>query len=259
MKRALGLIFLLALPCMANYDKDLDLPISPWDPPAPVTTLGKSPPKTPLEAPAPIIAHDPPPPPELPPSIYGKDLESKSASVLYIIDISGSMGLDAGPFPDLDGVFKPGNRLDHAKVELIRSVTSLPKNFEFNVESYDCVMSLWAQELVKATPENKESAKIWINALQPGGATGTGPAGEFGLLMFPKNKLVVLLTDGDPNCGAGDEFNPVACRQAHLSRIRVANVQNARIDVFGVWATGDFRRFCMELAGQNNGSYMDVF
>lgn len=234
------------------YDPDADLPVE-----APV--LGSKKPDTP---PLPPVAPPVEPPP---PTIYGKDLKSESGTVIYVIDISGSMGWDMGQYTGVDGQIATGCRLDRAKAELSRSVMSLPKSFKFNLESYDCSTYVCFSDssdgympLVRADDSNKATACAWILALKPQGATGTGPA-VVNALFRRENKLIVLLTDGAPNCGAGSgDGNDPACLEAHLSQIHWGNEQRATINVFGIGATGDFKQFCLNVASQNGGSYTDV-
>jgi len=226
-----------------KYDLEMDLPVE-----KPV--FGK-----------PAKAPDPPKPtnpiPEIPPTIYGKDLKSESGTIFYVIDISGSMGWEIGQYVTLDGKVASGHRLDRAKVELIRSILTLPKSFKFTLLAYDCSVYVWNAKLVPAIDQNKKSAIEWINELKPQGATGTGPA-TVQALQIKENKLLILLTDGAPNCGAGNGQGDWSCMEAHLSQIHWANTQHARIDVFGISATSVFKQFCLDVASQNGGSYTDV-
>jgi len=192
-----------------------------------------------------------------PPTIYGHDLKSKNNTIFYVIDISGSMGWDYGQYTTPDGQTASGCRLDRAKAELTKSVMSLPANFKFNMLSYDCDVYQWMPNMVPADDADKQAAFGWINQLQPQGATGTGPATSAGL-ADKNNMLVVLLTDGAPNCGAGDESGDQGCMDAHRAMIRQNNTQNAVINVFAIGATGDFEGFCQGVASDNGGSCTDV-
>lgn len=104
--------------------------------------------------------------------------------------------------------------------------------------------------MVEATPANKQDGLGWVMGLQPTGATGTGPA-TAAALGDKSNKLVVLLTDGAPNCGANSD-------SGHRSMIRSANTQRAKVNVFGIAAYGSYRAFCQGVASDNGGSYFDV-
>ncbi|MEZ0228501.1 MAG: hypothetical protein ACAI25_07730 [Planctomycetota bacterium] len=225
-------------------DKDQDLPVE-----APVLKVPPAPPKPP---------EGPTTPPEgPPPTIYGKDLKTESGTIIYVLDISSSMYYDSQIVTLPDGKITTTHRLGRAKQQLSLSIASLPKSFKFNVLAYSCYTYFWEKELVQADDANKARATKWVNALVANGGTGTGPAVVWALLVRA-NKLIVLLTDGAPNCGAGDEKEDEATRSAHLSQIRWANEQNARIDVFGISATDVFKQFCVNCAAQNGGSYTDV-
>ena len=231
-----------------SVEYDIDLPLAQ---PTLVTPKATNPPPPP-----------PPPPPTQPPgnpppTIYGKPLQSENGTIFYVIDVSGSMGWDMGQYTAPDGSTQTGDRLDRAKAALSVSVMSLPSNFTFNMLSYDCGTYPWMGGFVPANDSNKAAAQQWIGQLQPMGATGTGPA-MVQALAIPNNKLVVLLTDGAPNCGAGDESGDDSCIQAHLQMIDSANSQHAVINVFGISATDVFRTFCMNVAANNGGSYTDV-
>lgn len=228
-----------------TVEKDIDLPVEQ--------------PAVSTEKPKPPAPPDPPPPSttDQPPSIYGKDLQSENGTIFYVIDISGSMAWDHQPFAKPDGSTGNGCRLDRAKVELTKSVLSLPKTFKFNMLAFDCSVYFWQQSLVAADDANKNSAIGWINGLRPQGATGTGPA-VVQALATGGSKLVVLLTDGGPNCGAGDGHGGHTCRQAHRTMIAAANSGHAVINVFGISASGDMKTFCMEVASDAGGSYIDV-
>lgn len=226
-------------------EKDIDLPVdkpvlvAPPKPPTP-----PDPPKDPVDT-------------DKPPTIYGKDLISETSTIFYVLDISGSMGWDEGQYTTPDGKTKTGNRLDRAKAELVKSIMSLPKNFKFDMLAFDCGIFVWKGSMVPADDANKNSGIGWAMSLQPQGATGTGPAGAAGL-SNRSNKLVVLLTDGAPNCGAGSGWGDSSDIAAHRTMIKQNNSQKAVINVFGIGATGEFKQFCMNVAADSGGAYTDV-
>ncbi|HZU98798.1 MAG TPA: hypothetical protein VFF73_18980 [Planctomycetota bacterium] len=232
-----------------KVEYDIDLPLS-----APTIAAPKS------SQPPPPPPPPPPPtqPPGNPPTFYGHPLQSENSTVFFVIDISGSMGWDMGQYTAPDGSTQTGDRLDRAKAELTKCVTALPSNFKFNMMSYDCGQYPWQGGLVPANQSNIQAANGWIAQLQPQGATGTGPAVAAALGADRTNMLLVLLTDGGPNCGAGDGYNDPATYDAHRQMIDQANTQKAVINVFGICATGDMKAFCQGVASDNNGQYVDV-
>lgn len=225
-------------------DPTLDLPI---DKPALATPPGPPPSPPPTN----------PTPNNPPPTIYGHDITSQNNTIFYVIDTSGSMSWDDEAYTTPDGKSAYGCRLDRAKSELIKSVMSLPANFKFNMLNYGCDISVWQSGMVPADDPHKQQAVAWTMALQADDATGTGPAVSTAL-GDKDNKLVVLLTDGAPNCGAGDGWGDPPCMEAHRQMIDSNNTQKAIINVFGIGATGDFKQFCMNVASDNGGTYTDV-
>ncbi|MCO5168515.1 MAG: hypothetical protein M9894_19420 [Planctomycetes bacterium] len=219
---------------------DLDLPIEGpvYPPPA----------ATPTPTPTPDDRDDPRDEP--PPVIFGEEIVSENDTIFYVLDISGSMSIGREPYTTLEGTTSTGNRIERAKTELLRSILGLSRNFSFNIIAYDCGTRLWSQEMKRATDGNKASASAWVGALTPTGATGTGPACALAL-GDKRNMAVVLLTDGAPNCGASGI-------EGHRSMIRDANTQRATITVFGIAASGSYRQFCVNVAGDSGGSYYDI-
>jgi hypothetical protein len=218
---------------------DLDLPIEPAKLAVPIT-----PPAPPEEPPG----EDPRDTP--PPTIYGEEIDTENDTIFYVLDISCSMGWDTQSYTTVDGQNRRGPRIDRAKAELARSIMGLSDNFKFNIVAYDCGTRRWKGSMQDATDPNKSAAISWTMALQPTGATGTGPACALAL-GDKDNMTIVLLTDGAPNCGASG-------LSGHRSMISSANTQGATVNVFGIAASGSYRAFCQGVAGDSGGSYYDV-
>ena len=224
-------------------------------------TTGSTPAPTDLDLPLgkPVLSTPPPTPDdgdeddprdEPPPVIYGEEIESENDTIFYVLDISGSMDWDRQSYTDLDGSRQTGTRMERAKVELMRSITGLSRNFKFNIIAFDCGTRRWQSEMKEADDGNKAAAIGWVRGLRPTGATGTGPAGALAL-QDKNNMSVVILTDGAPNCGASGF-------EGHRRMINVANSQRATINVFGIAASGSYRSFCQNVASDGGGSYFDV-
>ncbi|MCW8140010.1 MAG: VWA domain-containing protein [Planctomycetota bacterium] len=230
---------------------DLDLPLE-----KPVCIAPTPTPTPPGPPPTPDDGDRDDPRDEPPPVIYGEEITSENDTIVYVLDRSGSMDWDDASFTDLDGNRRTGNRMERAKVELSRSIQGLSRNFRFNVIAFDCATHQWQRRLQEANDTNKAAALAWVRRLSPGGATGTGPAVALALYSDRDNKSVVLLTDGEPNCGLddGNDFS----LEAHRRVIRNENTQRAVINVFGIAARGQWRRFCQNVAADSGGSYFDV-
>jgi len=208
---------------------------------------------------APLDPPDVPPvdvPPVEPPVFYNVEIPN-CTSLFYVIDKSGSMWNDTLPTVDLDGTVRNMNKMDRAKREVKRSVQGLDDRVQFNISDYNCGVRAWRPHLEYATPDNKRDACRWVDSISPDGGTGTGPAVSYALLQEPENYNVVLLTDGDPNCGV-DTTGPDPKWVRHQRMINLANRQRARIYVFGISASGDYRIFCQGVAADSNGTYTDV-
>jgi hypothetical protein len=224
-------------PPIKNHGTEIDLPIGTPDP------AGELPPDPPVE-------DDPPPAEDDPPKLYDEDIPTKTQSIWYVIDISGSMGWDSQSYTGLDGQTRTGDRLDRAKVELVKSIQGLSRDFEFNIIAYDCDLRRWSPSKQRAEPGPKAQAIAWTMNLQPLGATGTGPA-TAAALGDKNNFTVVLLSDGAPNCGASST-------NGHLRMIQGANTQGAAIHTFGIACYGEFERFMRDVATTSGGRYHPV-
>ena len=68
--------------------------------------------------------------------IYDEEIPTSPESVIFVVDISGSMNGDARAYTALDGSTAYGSRLDRAKTELVKAVSALACGFEFNVFAF---------------------------------------------------------------------------------------------------------------------------
>jgi hypothetical protein len=209
---------------------DLDLPIVPehYDPKSP------APGPVPPSAAAGDVAD---PRDEPVPVFFGEEIETPSDSLVYVIDFSCSM-------------YNEG-RDQKAKAEFARSVGGLPPSLRFNVVVYSCELLVWSPSLRPASDENKQAAIDFVTGRHPMSGTATGPAVGLALRQDTANKAVVLLTDGEPNCGA--EGIP-----GHRAMIAHHNAQGATIHVFGISAGEPWRSFCLQVAADSGGNYVDV-
>jgi hypothetical protein len=241
---------------------------------APALAQSSSPPTAPTGAPAPAPAGSPldlplspsehvpvgPPTPEPPtptpkeePTLYGIPLGQVDA-IVYVIDVSCSMRGDVQAYVDpVSGQRTEGTRLDRAKAELNKSLRTLPERILFNIVSFHSSVDRWAiRKVHRATGANKASATAWVEALRAQGATATGPGVVEGLACcIDEETLVVLITDGAPTAWSPDPDD-------HRELIRRTNARRNQIDVIGIAASGDYRAFCMGVAGDNRGRYSDV-
>lgn len=216
---------------------------------------------TPAEYVNPNVDDDDPPSDDDPPTFYDEEIPATS-SVTYVIDISGSMGWGSTTYTTPDGQVRSGTPLDRAKAELIRSINSLSEDFDFNCFAYDCsIRQMWGAPR-EATDDNKASARAWVSALQDMGATGTGPATVAALGQ--EEESVVLLTDGDPNCGCesggggwgwGGYGDYIQC---HKNMILSNNPNGCTVSTFGIGDYGEFAQFLRDIASATGGIYVHI-
>jgi Mg-chelatase subunit ChlD len=191
-----------------------------------------------------------PPVEEPDPTLYGEDLPAESDSIIYVLDVSGSMNWGESSYTDLDGQPTVGTKLDRARTEVARSVQALTDDFEFNIFVYDCGTRYFRPDTVRADPAGKMAGMAWVQSITSGGATGTGPATALAL-NDKENMTVALLSDGSPNCGASG-FG------GHRSMISGANSQGATIHTFGIAASGQFAGFLQDVASDAGGRYIHI-
>ncbi len=92
---------------------------------------------------------------------YG--IETRSTHIVFILDRSGSMQM-----PDAKG---QGSKIDVAKSELVKAITSLPDNATFNIIFYNSTWDVWKKKMTVATPSNRRKAVAWVKGIKEVGAT----------------------------------------------------------------------------------------
>lgn len=182
-----------------------------------------------------------------PPIFFGEEIKMESDTLVYVVDRSGSM--QAWSMRNRE------NRLLLAKQETNGSIEHLAQSIKFNIIFFDCSLRTWQPEPVPATYENKQAAMAWVNGQELGGGTGTAPAIVAALLFKPG--VIILLTDGGPNCPVQSSGGQPAWNEEHLRIIRTENTEGAPIHVFGIDAYWIFRDFCRAVASQSGGNYYE--
>lgn len=258
MKR-FGFLVLLLLAAALAQDASMDLPVRhPKDPvpPAPTATT-PVPPVPPVPPPPPAPVDDPRDEP--PPVFFGEEIEAEHCSIVFVLDASGSMLSWARPpvswwtWETPRGTYHtiPGEyRWDRAVRELERCLSGLAPPWRFGVVAYpNCSVSVWPGSMAPATPDQTAAAVEWTRAVRVEGATGTAGAVVTAFRLDPE-AVIVLLTDGAPNCGWPDYW--------HRQVIRSENRHGQTVNVFGISAEGQYRAFCQGVAADNGGMYVDV-
>ena len=210
-------------------------------------------------------------------------VSTPSRSILFVIDVSGSMEQEIthkelfaeGDYPSL-------RRIDIIKTELIRTIEGLESYVNFNVLSFATDIEPWKKGLVKANPLNKSSATTWIQRLEAIGGQSKqelarvglvgaanlegGKTNSFGALMAALGvdekkgvekgyevhvDTLFFLSDGYPSHGKFIETDDV------LREVRKAN--SLRGVVIHTIALGEFEKdFMRRLAHENGGTFVDL-
>ncbi|KAM9324458.1 inter-alpha-trypsin inhibitor heavy chain H3-like [Gastrophryne carolinensis] len=120
-------------------------------------------------------------------------LPNVKKNVIYVIDRSGSMW---------------GKRLEQTKESLIAILKDTPEHDHFNFILFDSDLQLWRDSLVKATSENVEEAKKFVQQIYVRGSTNINDPLLKAVEILSKShipensvSLIILLTDGEANTG----------------------------------------------------------
>jgi len=210
-------------------------------------------------------------------------IETPSRSVLFIIDVSGSMEnhvveterFEGGDYPSMA-------RIDIVKTELQRTIESLESYVKLNILSFATDVKPWKKKLVPCNVLNRRSAMDWVGKLEAiggsskedlavAGLTGAanleaGKTNTYGALMQALGvagrgsrddqyevevDTIFFLSDGRPTVGELIDPDDI------LAEVRTAN--ELRKVVIHTIAIGQFQRgFMKELATENGGVFVDL-
>ena len=211
-------------------------------------------------------------------------IDSPSRSILFIIDVSGSMEsvvtekerFEAGRYPS----FK---RIDIVKTELQRTIDHLEPFVNFNVIAFATDVDYWKKQLVPANVLNKSAAKDWAGNLEAIGgnskedlaAVGLGGSANLdkgktntygalmaGLSVKPGMRTgekgyavevdtIFFLSDGRPT--VGDFVDP-----DDILRELVAANELRKVKIHTI-AIGEFQKdFMRKIAEKSGGVFVDL-
>jgi Mg-chelatase subunit ChlD len=210
-------------------------------------------------------------------------IETPSRSILFIIDVSGSMEAEVVERERFaDGEYPSFRRIDIVKTELARTVEGLESYVNFNILSFATDIDQWKKKLVSANVLNKKSAVDWAKGLEAiGGSSKEGLAGvgltgsanlekgktnTYGALMAGLDiaapgetdkdyevevDTIFFLSDGRPTHGELVDVDDI------LTKVNEAN--ELRKVVIHTIALGEFQKSFMErLAKENGGVFVDL-
>lgn len=145
------------------------------------------------------------------PSFYGVTL--RSPSILFVIDLSGSMAYPAGGSTEV-GASSTAYRtkLGHVQQEMVRAISNLRPGTYFDLVFFNTHAQRWRGELIEATPSRIEAAIRFIRERRAQGGTDLYAALETALDIGqpgrPSPRVgrevddIVLLSDGWPSSGS---------------------------------------------------------
>lgn len=167
------------------------------------------------------------------------DIPLLANRIVFVIDTSRSM---------------QGIRIVRAKEQLIKAVSELAPEVEFNVVAFSGSVKTWQKKLVFASAKNKQDARRFVELLPLGSHTASYDALEVGLKF--DTEAIYFLTDGMPN--SGRIRAPADIVNAISGENRFRRVSFHAIGV-GVGPVGGlFDTFLRTLAAQNYGEYRRV-
>lgn len=210
-------------------------------------------------------------------------IATPSRSVLFVIDVSGSMEntvVEKERFED--GDYPSMSRIDIVKTELQRTIEGLEPYVEFNILAFATEVKSWKKKLVGCNVLNRKSAIDWVGRqeaiggsskedLARAGLTGAanleaGKTNTYGVLMKALGvagrgthdkaydvavDTIFFLSDGRPT--AGELVDP----DDILAEVRSAN--ELRKVVIHTIALGEFQKeFMRTLARENGGVFVDL-
>jgi len=119
------------------------------------------------------------------PPLTNKNKHSPDREIIFIQDISGSMG---------------GQPIRQSKIGLEMAIKRLKPQDKFNIVLFNDRYSSYSRTPVKATAKERDKAIRYVRRLQADGGTEMYPALKFSLMNFRSNKSVlkqlIFLTDG---------------------------------------------------------------
>lgn len=202
---------------------------------------------------------------------FGHDL-TQNQSVVYVLDLSGSMADSSGSVVEQAGTRAAGEavggiggmlfgrqagnaledrvkrlrkKIEKVKLHLIASLQGLPNGSTFNVVLFSDGVQKLAPGLLVSNPTTNGLVSLFVDRLEEGGGTNMYAALEAGI--FSGAEHVILLTDGMPTSSSPEDILALAQSQAGPRGVRISTV--------GVGGDQAYS-FLHQLAEENGGTAM---
>ncbi|OWK63482.1 Inter-alpha-trypsin inhibitor heavy chain H3 [Lonchura striata] len=125
------------------------------------------------------------------------NLPKLSKNIIFVLDTSGSMS---------------GREIEQTKEALLKILDDIKEDDFFNIILFDSEISTWKETLIKATPENLDEARKFVQHISAQGLTNLhgglmrgidilNAAHEENLVPKRSASIIIMLTDGQPNVG----------------------------------------------------------
>ncbi|CAH1794595.1 unnamed protein product [Owenia fusiformis] len=175
-------------------------------------------------------------------------LDQLNKNILFIIDISGSMG--GGQY----------SKMEQARDALIVILGQLEENDGFAILLFDDKVVLWNQQIVQATAANINAAKSWAREnVVADGSTNINDALITGITIMKsvvsdsvqKAPIIVFLTDGEPTAGVTD---------TSTIRQNVKDAADGKVSLFSLaFGYGISLEFLQILSYENGGDAQRIY
>lgn len=201
---------------------------------------------------------------------FGHDL-TQSESVIYVLDLSGSMSSESGNIVGKAGIDLAGTvageltgrllgqsaggaaqdrieklkkKVEKVKLHLNASLAGLPNGSKFNIILFSNEVVQFAPEMITANGASKLLVGVFVDRLEEGGSTNMRAALEAAFNLNASQ--IILLTDGLPTSSSPEAIIDMARRHNRDGRFSISTV--------GV-GNDQAREFLNRLAMENAGVY----
>ncbi len=200
---------------------------------------------------------------------YFHGIPQDSRSIIYVIDVSGSMMVsmtnpkfeDAAQTKPIPAPAGEESRMETSKKELIHALGELPPTTKFAIVYFSTGADRWQPKMVDASPAMVKKAQKWVAELGPGGATNIHDAMESAFALAGRGAAdkyydstvdtIFLLTDGQPFLPGGPDSTEriiqLVRRENPIKRVTVHTIG------LGKGIDADFLR---KLASENGGVFV---
>ncbi|NXI06295.1 ITIH3 inhibitor, partial [Pachycephala philippinensis] len=128
------------------------------------------------------------------------NLPKLSKNIIFVLDTSGSMH---------------GRQMEQTKEAMLKILDDIKEDDFFNIVLFESEVSTWKDTLVRATPENLDEARKFVQHISDLGLTNLhgglmkgidilNAAHEENLVPRRSASIIIMLTDGQPNVGVSN-------------------------------------------------------